>query len=500
MSRRQFTSRNVLDNGRGQVGTAGAALTSITGVGSVALSTVADPGFEGFDLDTAFKVTLTGSGSAGALQVDLADGSHPPIKPCAIPFARAIIKHASGPDSLSSLRFVILDAAGNTTQTPIFPVLQKPSSAGETLVLEGFDLAAPYFPDHMIVQVYLGPVTADAVFHVALQLDTDARTDVPEFTDDEVVSTVDLGSFGLSASGQFGRSDSPLAADDVARLHYQLGSRMLRGGVPLDEYGTFDAGVPDMPVFDEWVDALRQRNLKLVLTMGQPFGDHTLADLDSADFDDLAAYQAELVQRYGDVICAVEWFNEPNFDLFYGSTPDAAHYTAALAAIYPAVKAVAPDVPVLAGALANADTTTGGVVSIPDFLAGMYAEAGSDLPWDALSTHPHPAGARSGVATGSTAYGFHKGLDTVRSVRDAHGDVSPIWITETGYQRQASLSPRQEEVTQGRANALLRGIASRMDDVDGVVIHTLHAATADDYDHVHLDTLSFRPAGGAVAA
>lgn len=131
---------------------------------------------------------------------------------------------------------------------------------------------------------------------------------------------------------------------------------------------------------------------------------------------------------------------------------------------------------------------------------GMYDEAGPSLPWDALSTHPYPVGARSGVSTGSASFGFHKGLDAVRTVRDAHGDDSPIWITETGYERQTSQSPRQEEITQGPVNALLRGIASRMDDVDAVVLHTLHASAADPYDHVNLGSLSFRPVAQAVGA
>ena len=85
---------------------------------------------------------------------------------------------------------------------------------------------------------------------------------------------------------------------------------------------------------------------------------------DPRDFADIARW---VTSRYGANLAALELWNEPNQPLaraqFLNGPDREAAYAEMVRAAYPAAKAGDPRVPVLAGALAFADTR---------FLAGLY--------------------------------------------------------------------------------------------------------------------------------
>ena len=143
-----------------------------------------------------------------------------------------------------------------------------------------------------------------------------------------------------------------------------------------------------------------------------------------------AAFMALLAQRYGSDLAALEVWNEPdqaNEDYLAG--PDKPkRYTELVRAAYPAIKAVAPTVPVLAGSLVGYNGK---------FLQAMYA-AGIKGYYDGLAVHFYTLTLAS--------------LRQFREVQVAAGDTSPLWLDEFGWsscwpkyrvqQEQACVTPR----------------------------------------------------------
>ena len=143
-----------------------------------------------------------------------------------------------------------------------------------------------------------------------------------------------------------------------------------------------------------------------------------------------AAFVAFLAQRYASSLAAIEVWNEPdqaNEDYFAGPNK-AQRYAALLRAAYPAIKRVAPSVPVLAGSLVGYD----GV-----FLKALYA-AGIKGYYDGLAVHFYTLTLAS--------------LRQFRQVQLASGDDTPLWLDEFGWsscwpqykiqQEQACVTPQ----------------------------------------------------------
>lgn len=113
--------------------------------------------------------------------------------------------------------------------------------------------------------------------------------------------------------------------------------------------------------------------------------------LDEDRFEDFARFAAQFVERYRGQIDHVILWNEPNLALEWGYTPpDAAKYTALLRTTYPRIKAVAPEVRVLAGALAPTLAPSGSADAVNDldFLQAMY-DAGAAQYFDVLAIHAY---------------------------------------------------------------------------------------------------------------
>ena len=133
--------------------------------------------------------------------------------------------------------------------------------------------------------------------------------------------------------------------------------------------------------------------------------------------DDWCRFVRAVVGRYRGRFDVVEVWNEPNLPYAWKPHPDAARYAALLKATYAAIKEVAPEVRVMMGGTAGADTA---------FLEGIYNAGGGPF-MDIVNIHPY--------SWPNPPDGF---LDTAirktRAVMARHGDENkPLWITEHGW-------------------------------------------------------------------
>jgi hypothetical protein len=147
------------------------------------------------------------------------------------------------------------------------------------------------------------------------------------------------------------------------------------------------------------------------------------APANPTDYADAAAWVA---QKWGSQLAALEIWNEPNLpDQYSLKAPDPAVADAAmLKAAYPRIKAVAPSLTVLGGALAFSDG---------DFLTRLY-NAGIHGNFDAFSIHPYNEwrDPDDPWKPEYKKYTFLTGVPWIESILAAHGD-GPLWLTEFGF-------------------------------------------------------------------
>jgi hypothetical protein len=127
-----------------------------------------------------------------------------------------------------------------------------------------------------------------------------------------------------------------------------------------------------------------------------------------------------------------EIWNEPNANIFWAPTPDAAQYTALLKVAYTNIKAVDPDaVVVAAGAAAAAETPGGPTINPVTFLTEMYA-AGAGGYFDAFSYHPYFYSLPFSQGEGHAGVPITQ-AEQLYAVMVANGDgEKKIWATEYG--------------------------------------------------------------------
>jgi hypothetical protein len=181
-----------------------------------------------------------------------------------------------------------------------------------------------------------------------------------------------------------------------------------------------------------------------------------LTDEDQADF---AAYAADLVQRLPAFQILIVG-NEPNLNRYWlpqfnddGSDAAAPAYEALLAKTYDAVKAVAPAVTVLGGAVSprggdvpnTVRPTHSPTVFIHD-LGQAYRDSGRTTPiMDGFAFHPYEDNSSVDPMTGthvnSTTIALADYNKLVASLGDAFGDYTmPIWYDEFGVETRTPLS------------------------------------------------------------
>jgi len=129
---------------------------------------------------------------------------------------------------------------------------------------------------------------------------------------------------------------------------------------------------------------------------------------DPATFGPIAGLVA---QRFAPKLAAIEVWNEPDHynELYFAGPDKVSRYAALLKVAYPAIKAQAPDLTVLAGALVGANGK---------FLQALY-DQGIKGSYDALSVHYYDLVLAS--------------LRAIRQTMTANGDDKPLWLGEFGW-------------------------------------------------------------------
>jgi hypothetical protein len=170
-----------------------------------------------------------------------------------------------------------------------------------------------------------------------------------------------------------------------------------------------------------------------------------------------------------------------------------------LKAAYPAVKAVAPALPVLGPSMLNSDTA---------FLESLYGQ-GIHGYFDGISEHPYPQqyGPYEGEPTIKLKFSYVDGVPAVHDVMVAHGDGDKkMWLTEVGWSSckpdgTSSWCVTRDQQAQNVGDAL-RIARDRWDYVQGLFVYTLRGTGPDLTDResqmgLLLQDFTVKPAYGA---
>lgn len=163
--------------------------------------------------------------------------------------------------------------------------------------------------------------------------------------------------------------------------------------------------------------------------------DTPLNYLDPSAYDDFAAFTAAFAERYAGKVDYIIVGNEPNLAFEWGyreTTP--AEYVDLLREVYPAVKAVNPEMQVLGGALAPTLEPEGSPWGLDDliYLEAMYA-AGAAEVMDGLAVHTYGFKFPPEAEPGPRVLNYRR-VELLREIMVANGDEeSEIFITEMGW-------------------------------------------------------------------
>lgn len=174
-----------------------------------------------------------------------------------------------------------------------------------------------------------------------------------------------------------------------------------------------------------------------------------------------AAFVRAVAARFPAAV-GIEVWNEPNLGGFFATGADPVRYTQLLRLAHGAVKSVNPAMPVLGGSLAPVltESTDPNNYGLGPFLNKMYATGAGDV-MDGIAIHPYPQGPSHAVTDGTIA--------ATRAVRDAWGDIAPLWLTELG----ATTTGEVNELQQANVLSSLIRRLRRMPDVAAIYVHTL---------------------------
>jgi hypothetical protein len=293
-----------------------------------------------------------------------------------------------------------------------------------------------------------------------------------------VAATLALGAAPASATAAwFGYNDnSTLRGQFSPDRDSQLLSDAAAGSMRIDVDWSWVERSPgrlDLSMYDPIYATLLSRGIRPLLNvMGSPPWAWPLLSLclptsdchfapDRSKDAAWGHFVGEVARRYP-LAVAIEVWNEPNLRAFFQPAPDPVRYTELLRAAHDAVKAVAPGMPVLGGALAPVldETTDAKDYGLRPFLRRMYASGARGL-MDGLSIHPYPHGRTDG--------GVYDAMDAALETRDDAGDRVPLWLTEFGVSSTAS----NTEMGQARVLGDLLPRLLRRPEVQGVYLHEL---------------------------
>ncbi len=199
--------------------------------------------------------------------------------------------------------------------------------------------------------------------------------------------------------------------------------------------GQFEWSHPDLVI-----DHASRQGLTVIARLGyvpawaRPEDSHHLY-LEEENYEAFGRYAVEFVRRYRDKVGYLIIWNEPNLSLEWGFRPvDPASYVKMLRVVYPMVKAAAPEVQVLAGALAPTLDPPGSEWSMNDldYLQRMY-DAGAAGYFDILAIHAYGLGFDADEPPGESVINFRRS-ELLREIMVRNGDGGKTaMITEGGW-------------------------------------------------------------------
>ncbi len=201
------------------------------------------------------------------------------------------------------------------------------------------------------------------------------------------------------------------------------------------ENGGFAWGHPDMVIEHAHAQGLTViARLGLTPEWARP-PDTPLTYLDASAYDDFARFAAAFAERYSGKVDYLIVGNEPNLSYEWGyRQTTAVDYVDLLRVVYPAVKAVNPDMSVLAGALAPNLEPEGSPWAVNDlvYLDEMYDAGAADF-FDGLAVHVYGLAQPPQAEPGAEVLNFQR-VELMRQVMVDHGySATPMFITETGW-------------------------------------------------------------------
>ena len=199
--------------------------------------------------------------------------------------------------------------------------------------------------------------------------------------------------------------------------------------------GHFSWGHPDLVI-----DHANRQGLTVIARLGfvpewaRPEESHHLY-LPEESYEAFGLYAAEFARRYQGKVSHLIIWNEPNLSLEWGFRPvDPAGYVEMLKVVYPMVKEVAPEMLVLAGALAPTLDPPGSEWSMNDldYLQAMY-DAGAAGYFDILAIHAYGLGFDADEPADASVVNFRR-AELLREIMVRNGDGDkPAMITEGGW-------------------------------------------------------------------
>lgn len=201
-------------------------------------------------------------------------------------------------------------------------------------------------------------------------------------------------------------------------------------------------GIDDWSQADKIFKYARNQGIKVYARFGlvpqwarpdDPEHPTTFNYLPEESFNDFAAYAARFTARYQDALAGVIIWNEPNLSFEWGFQPvDPIGYTKLLSVVSPAIRAVAPEIPILGGALSP--TIAEGPEALDDltYLRAML-DAGAGQYFDVLSAHTYGFGLPPDLPPDPESLNFRR-IELLRMILDSYGLTRmPIAITESGW-------------------------------------------------------------------
>jgi len=235
--------------------------------------------------------------------------------------------------------------------------------------------------------------------------------------------------------------------DEVEPWKIQRTFEMVRemGATWVVEYFLWAAHEPQRGIYD-WshadlvVDHAVNQGLTVIARLGyvpewaRP-KDATHLYLDEEGYAAFARFAAAFARHFeGRVHYIIVW-NEPNLSQEWGyREPDPAEYTQLLKAAYAAIKAEAPQMQVLGGALAPTLAPAGSEWAMDDliYLQGMY-DAGAKDAFDILAAHAYGWTFSADAEPGRDSVNWRR-VELLREIMVQNGDVDKhVMITEGGW-------------------------------------------------------------------